>query len=230
MSEGRTIETLAYVAPLDDSDRTAADAVLASANAMVIADPHSYENAAETVRLIATYARDIEEKRKTLTRPLDESKRRIMDFFRVPLDRYNSARSVIQTKMMDYRAEERRKAEAARVAAERAAQAERERLEEQARIEAERGNTAKAIKLAERAETTVAAIVAPAIPKVSGIVARELWRFEIVDESKIPREFLMPDERKIGALVRALKGDAQAILGQGVRVFSEESIGARSVE
>jgi hypothetical protein len=41
---------------------------------------------------------------------------------------------------------------------------------------------------------------------------------QIVDASKINPAFMMPDEKKIGAQVRALKGDAAAIIGEGVKV------------
>jgi hypothetical protein len=34
---------------------------------------------------------------------------------------------------------------------------------------------------------------------------------------------MTPDEKKIGALVRSLKGDAAAILGEGVRVTSRKA-------
>ena len=36
---------------------------------------------------------------------------------------------------------------------------------------------------------------------------RDRWVFQIVDPSIIPREFLMPDEKKIGGVVSALKED-----------------------
>lgn len=53
-------------------------------------------------------------------------------------------------------------------------------------------------------------------PKVAGMSFREHWQFEITDARQVPREFLMPDEGKIGGVVRAMKGSASI---PGVRVW-----------
>lgn len=45
------------------------------------------------------------------------------------------------------------------------------------------------------------------------------WKAEVIDASLLPREYLMPDETKINAVVRASKGSIQI---PGVRVFSVE--------
>jgi hypothetical protein len=43
-----------------------------------------------------------------------------------------------------------------------------------------------------------------AAPKIEGIrEMRENWQFRIVDEKLIPREYLCPDEKKIGKIVKA---------------------------
>src|SRR5690606_37870114 len=61
-------------------------------------------------------------------------------------------------------------------------------------------------------------------PHVTGTAKRVDWKFEIVDASLIPREYLCPDEKKIGAIVKGFK-DATNI--PGVRVFSQTKVGAR---
>jgi len=45
----------------------------------------------------------------------------------------------------------------------------------------------------------------PAPAKADGVNLRDNWTFEIVDESLIPREYLIPDEVKIRKVVVALK-------------------------
>ena len=67
--------------------------------------------------------------------------------------------------------------------------------------------------------------VAATVPKVSGIRARVNWRFKIVDASRLPRAYLMPDEVAIGQEVRRLKNKEQAEAAiPGIGVWDEDSI------
>jgi len=71
-------------------------------------------------------------------------------------------------------------------------------------------------------------IVAPPVletevPKMKGISFTTVWKFAIIGE--LPREYLMPDLKKIQGVVDALK-ESTAIAN--VRVFSEQQVGARA--
>jgi hypothetical protein len=66
--------------------------------------------------------------------------------------------------------------------------------------------------------------VAPVIPKQEGIASRTNWKFRIVNESLIPREYLKPDEKKIGEMVRTLAAETKI---PGVEVFAEETVSVR---
>lgn len=57
---------------------------------------------------------------------------------------------------------------------------------------------------------------------MSNIIKR--WKFEIEDESQIPREYLVPDEVKIRAYVQANKGMASIA---GVRIFEDLDVRSR---
>ena len=59
------------------------------------------------------------------------------------------------------------------------------------------------------------------VPKVDGQVSRANWKFEIIDAKLLPREYLVPDEKAIGAMVRARKGDTAI---PGVRVYPEYKV------
>jgi hypothetical protein len=67
--------------------------------------------------------------------------------------------------------------------------------------------------------------VAPSVPKVAGIKGRVNFKFEVIDASKLPREYMKPDEVKIGEIVRRLKNvkTASALI-PGIRVWEEDSI------
>lgn len=113
------------------------------AQAYVIDSPEMYQAAGDELRDIATKAKQIEETRLSLTRPLDESKRRIMDLFRVPLDRLQQAEQVLRSAMLTWKKAEDARIAREREAAERAAREERERL---AREQAEREAAAAAAR------------------------------------------------------------------------------------
>lgn len=72
------------------------------------------------------------------------------------------------------------------------------------------------------AKASVAAVqdvtVKPDIPTVAGVPSRRNWRWEVVDESKIPDSYWMLNDLKIGAETRALK-EKTAI--PGIRVYQE---------
>lgn len=54
-------------------------------------------------------------------------------------------------------------------------------------------------------------------PKVDNVATRDDWKFQIQNESMIPREFLTPDLKKIGGYVRSMK-DAAKIAGVKIYV------------
>lgn len=123
-----------------------ADQAFEVATAYVIDSPEMYQAAGEELREIATKARQIEDTRLSLTRPIDDAKRRIMDLFRGPLDRLNEAQTVLRRSMLAWKQSEDERIARERQEAERAAEAERVRLaQERAKAEAaEREARAKA--------------------------------------------------------------------------------------
>lgn len=99
---------------------------------------------------------------------------------------------------------------------------ERARLAKQAEKAEARGLPETADALMREAETIQPAIVPSAMPnRVQGIQTVDNWTFEIEDEAKLPREYLVADRVAIGRTVKALKGRTNI---PGVRVWNEESI------
>jgi tetrahydromethanopterin S-methyltransferase subunit H len=114
-------------------------------------------------------------------------------------------------------------------AQERARKAEQARLEAEARQVEQDRKLAEAVIVATTDPTAADAIleepimVAPviipkAVPKVEGIVYREVWKFRIINPDLIPREYMVPDEKAIGGIVRALKGQTRI---PGIEAYSE---------
>lgn len=187
-----------------------------------------YEDSAGMLRKIKAGQKRLEELRTSVTAPLNAALRAANDLFRGPAEKLAQVERAIKGEITRYadeqeqiRREEQRKAD-------EAARRERERLAAQAARAAAAGKVEKAADLEQRAETVVAPTIVREPPRVAGIATREVWHFEITDPSKINAAFLMPDEKKIRAQVQALKGEAAALIGAGVRVWSEQQIAARA--
>ncbi len=60
-----------------------------------------------------------------------------------------------------------------------------------------------------------------AAPKVTGTAVRTTWCFEIVNPNALPRDYLIPDEKGIGAVVRARQDNTDI---PGVRVWPETKV------
>lgn len=119
-------------------------------------------------------------------------------------------------------ARRRREAEIRRAEQERA---EREALDRAAELERQ-GHREEAEAMLDAPIVAAPVVLPPATPKVAGVSTREGWKYRIVDPAKIRREFLVPDEAKIGALVRSMKGAAGELVG-GIEVYSEQIVSSR---
>ena len=63
------------------------------------------------------------------------------------------------------------------------------------------------------------------MPKEKGHSYRNEWHGEVVDAAIVPREYLMPDEKKIDKMAKATKGTVQI---SGVRIWKEQIESVRS--
>jgi hypothetical protein len=137
-----------------------------------------------------------------------------------------AAKAEAERKERERIAEEQRKLAAAEAEKARKAgeigkrEADRRKKEAEEAAQRERDRAAADAKVA--AANVQEVKVAPSVPKVAGIKARVNYKFKIVDETKIPREYLMPDEVKIGAAVRQAKKVGEII--PGIEAYSEDSI------
>jgi hypothetical protein len=220
---------------------------------IIIASTDQYEMSALDLKGIKLRSRELDELRMSMTRPLDDSKKRIVEFFKRPLEALAQAESIIKQAMLVWQrkqeairqAEENRLREIQRQAEEKLRQdAEAKRIEEQklndqAMEAILKGNQAEAESLIRKADTAgraaeanvqTAGVLASAAPvvestltKPSGISTRQVWGFRVVDESLVPREFMMVDEKKLGQYARAMKSSAKVA---GVEFSSKDIIAA----
>lgn len=133
-----------------------------TALAITVDSPEMLDIAGDELRGFVTRRKQMEEMRLAITRPMDAAKAKVMDLFRVPLDRLGQGESLLRDEITRYQRVEREKADAARREAEAKAAAERaeqERIqreaaaaERKAREEAEAARKSGDAKAAEAAE------------------------------------------------------------------------------
>lgn len=107
----------------------------------------------------------------------------------------------------------------------------REEAKKKAEEEAAKKNAENAF-MAEILDQPVAEIVPVIVPEVviekpknvSGTYYVESWKFKIIDENLIPREYLMIDESKIGKVVKAMKSLTNI---PGIETYSENEMRTR---
>lgn len=200
------------------------DSLVESVDTFAVANADDYAAGAEVLKTIKGLASDVEAQRKKITAPLDQAKKEVMDLFRPFTNALTDAEGKIKRRLIGWKSEQDRIAREEQRKADERARKERERLEVQARAAAEAGRAERAETLRQRAEVVVSAPPTTVAPKVSGISERTAWKFEIVDASKVPDKYKTIDEKKIGGVVRALKGDTDI---PGIRVYEEAVLGAR---
>lgn len=134
------------------------------------------------------------------------------------LDPLGKGETTIKRKMGAYTAEQeqKRREEERRLAEEARKREEERRLQEAV-------DTGDETLLDEPIQVPIIHVEKP--KPVEGISYADNWTFEIVDAGVIPRPYLMPDEKKIRAYVKALKNAGQI---PGVRIFCEKSARVRS--
>lgn len=194
-----------------------------------IVNNDAYTFAGEHLKKVKSISAEIDEKRKSMTKPLDEAKKKIMDFFKTPLDKLARVESNIKNAMLTFQREQediRRKEEARlQELARKEEERRRKALEERAAKATAKGDTAKADELlAKKEEVFVPSpIVESQVQKVEGVKTVKVWKYRIANENKIPREYLCVDEKKIGQVVKATKGTLKI---EGVEIYSEDTLAA----
>lgn len=190
-----------------------------------IVDQDSYAAAADDLRRVKALYRAVDDERKRITTPLDQAKRAAQDHFRPALSFLEQAETVLKGCMAKYAAAEREKRLQAERLALEAARREQDKLEKRAERAETQGKVEQAEALREQASMVgaVAPVVVPPA-KTEGITLRTRWDFRIVDANALPREYLMPDEKKIAGVVRAMKAETRIA---GVEVLEVQDVAAR---
>lgn len=197
------------------------DAITAKVEALVIDTEAAYIATGEFLKNVKKTTKDVEAfyseeltEAKTKKNAAEAERKGVVEkikLFTDKLDRAERAAKNLMSKFLTEQETKRRKIDA-----------ENRRIEEERRLESaiETGNDMIL-------EKPVAIVKEPEVQKVSGTYSVDVWEFEIVDVTKINDTFMIPDEKAIGQTVRSLKGKAQELLGEGIRVTVRKDIRAR---
>lgn len=195
---------------------------LDQANTLVIQSVEDLQIASNLIKALKNEYKAIEDKRKELTSPLDLSKKRIMDEFKPLLDARQYLIDKLSKEAISYNSElEKQRQEAIRKA-EQERQKEIERLRKQQEL-AKKDETKEKIE-DKILEVELAPAPVMAETKFAGTSYRTIYSAEIIDASKVPAEFLIPDIKAIDAFVKATKGQKQI---SGVKIIENKTLVSR---
>lgn len=138
---------------------------------------------------------------------------------------FERAMQIAKYKRIEFRSKaERDRQQKERELREQAETQQKAELEAQAKTLEAAGDQQAAVAVREFAEQAPAPIIVvpKTIPSGGGTVVRKYWRFRIFNADLIPRQFLIPDEKAIGAHGRSL-GEKASIAG--IEFFVSESEG-----
>jgi hypothetical protein len=184
--------------------------IVSIAHAFNVTSREEFLEGAKRLRNVKDLWDRLEEKRTSVTAPLNNAMRIFNGWFRTPLDQLKYAENVYKTKMGEFERAEQERERKARAEAERKVREEREELERRAEAARAKGNEEKAAALEHRATSVVAEVPDIIAPKAKGMGFGSDWTFEVTDASKLPREYLAPDLPKIRLMVKALKNKEHA--------------------
>lgn len=125
---------------------------------------------------------------------------------------------------MEEQEKKRKEAEEKAVEAEKKRMAAQVRMEEEARLLESKGNIQEAKEMRDRIPEFKAPSL-PDVPTLSNVQTRKILKWEVIDISKVPVQFLQVDRAKVTAHVNMHREKTNI---PGIRVFSETSVAARA--
>ena len=185
--------------------------------ALEIKDADDVTEATNLLSYISSTKKNIEETRKSMVKPINDGLKAINDWFKrfsAPLE---TADGLLRKKVLVYRQQQEqiRRAEEERLR--KLAEAEQKKLEKQAKKDGVMAPPPPppVMIIPEQARTVHS--------DMGAVSAKLVWDFEIEDENKVPRNFMIVNEKAIRAAVKAGVRNIP-----GVKVFQKEELAVRA--
>lgn len=202
--------------------------VVSQAQQLQVIDLEDHEMACSFLQLIATRKKQIGEAFDPIVSKAYETHKEAVAQRKRLLDPLETAERNVKGKVATFLAEKERerRAEEFRLAEEEKKKRESEALEQAAQLEAAGDKEMAAMVIQQAAEAPAPVVVLQSfVPRGVGVSTQKNWKFRIVNEALVPREFMSPDEKKIGAVVRSQKSLAKI---PGVEIYPEDSVRVRA--
>lgn len=172
---------------------------------LTIETQEDYAQAADVVAKLKELGSSIKDTKEAITKPLNESLKNIRTLFKPIEDQFENAEMVVKSKILAYKkkVDEEAREKEAKIA---------EKVE-QGKMKLETAE--KKMDAIERVEQTTRG-------KTGEVQIRKVRKVRITDETKLPRQYLIPD-------MVAIRKDALAgVAIDGVEVYEEETVAAGS--
>lgn len=204
-----------------------------------ITTPAEHKASAEDLKRVKGKIAQLTEIRISLTKPIDEAKKRIMDLFRKPIEQLQTLEGAMKRAILTFEEEEesRRRKEEERLQSEARAreQKEKDKIETKAKKLEDKGDEDAAEELRRKKEDVYvpAPIVESRIEKVSGVHKIQVWKAEVTDLMALVRAVaegsapLMFIEANTQAISKQAKATKDTLKFPGLRFFCENTISAR---
>jgi len=204
------------------------DLALCDVQELTITTDEQYTNAGEVLLKLKTDYKTLDEKRKELTKPIDEAKQKIMDWFRPHLTNLQNGIDFVGSKLTEFvkKQEMVRKALEEKLAKEAKEKEEIEKAKIQKQIEkAEKSGNADKVQELQQKKADVfipSGEVVISTPKVAGIGARKTWKHVVEDFKALPDEYKLANNQMLSGLAKSTKGK---MVIPGVRFYEDTTVG-----
>ena len=160
---------------------------------MVIEDDAQRKNAEDLLIVLRQARKTAEDKRLEITRPLDETKKRVMELFKPHIARLDTVINLVSNRLAEYHAAQQRAVKEAQDLL----------LQEAANRMREARETGEVVSLPALTPEAMPEARTTNHANLGSVTYRETWDIRIVDQSKLPRDLLVPDMPRIRARVRS---------------------------
>ncbi len=193
---------------------------------ITVSDATAFVSASEQVQALKSVSEEIEDLMKPFIDRLFKAHRTATAIRKQYLDPIDGEVTRLKREREQFAAEEERKRrEAALKAQEEARKAEEARLLAEAQAAQVEGDSVAAEQILEEAAHVEAppVILPSTVPTVAGTSFRSVWKWELSDITRLKPEFLIANEKAIGANVRSSHKAAEQIVGNGaIRVWERK--------